>query len=157
MQSKTNVDFEKAKASAFRLLKYRLRSCEEIRQKLKQKNFSSNTIETLIGFLKEKKFLNDEEFTKEWISYRKQNNFGTKRIVYELRRKGIDKQTIGKFLDEVGNRYKDEEVIQNLARSKFEKILKSCRDPIKAKRRLYGYLSRRGYYPQDIQQVVNQL
>ena len=154
---KNNIDFEKAKLGAFRLLMYRLRSCDEIRQKLKQKKFLPQTIEKLIVFLKEKKFLNDVEFAKSWIKYRKENNFGNKKIIYELLMKGIDKQTINRLLNEVDSKYKDDRLIQELTKNKFERILKSCRDPIKAKRRLYGYLSRRGYYSQDIQQVISQL
>jgi regulatory protein len=52
---------------ALYLLKMRDRGTEEIRQKMKRKEYQSQEIEEVIKFLAEKKFLDDERFAKNLV------------------------------------------------------------------------------------------
>ena len=120
-------DFEKFYNLALRFLSYRPRSEKEVRDylKLKTSHFAKasrdkqnsesgteNNIELLINKviekLKEKKFINDEEFAKGWIESRlKFKPRSMKLIKFELRHKGIDDELIDRLIHD------SEFIIQN--------------------------------------------
>ena len=88
-------DFEKFYNSSLRFLSYRPRSEKEVRDKLKSKKASSEIIEKIITKLKEKKFINDEEFAKLWIESRTRFKPRSLRLIkMELKQKGIDDEII---------------------------------------------------------------
>src|SRR4030042_1258169 len=94
-------ELEKAKSSAFKLLSYRIRSCKEISDKLKDKGFSQDTIAAVIRDLKRIDYLDDYKFAKEFIESRLIHNpKGEKLLRYELLKKGVDKNTIDELLRE---------------------------------------------------------
>ena len=84
----------KAKNYSFLLLKFRPRSEGELTLRLKRKKFDEKVIRATIAFLKEKRFLNDNEFARAWIDYRLKKPLGFRLIQQELRRKGVDKKII---------------------------------------------------------------
>ena len=86
-------DFEKFYNLALRFLSYRPRSEKEVRDKLKTKKVEPLIIEKIIAKLKEKKFINDEEFAKGWIESRltyKPRSINL--IKRELLQKGISRE-----------------------------------------------------------------
>lgn len=88
-------DFQKFYDITLRFLSYRPRSEKEIRDKLISKKASLEIIEKIIAKLKEKKFINDEEFAKWWIESRlayKPRSINL--IKRELLQKGIDRELI---------------------------------------------------------------
>lgn len=144
----------KARAYAFLLLKYRQRSEQEIRERLSRKKFPEETIKETIVFLKEKKFIDDSLFARAWISERLQKAFGPRRLAQELKLKGIEKQVIENNLREIKERYNESEIARELAVGRFNR-LKNL-DSQTAKRRVYGYLLRRGFSPEIVIDVLNQ-
>lgn len=94
-------DFEKFYNQALRFLSYRPRSEKEVSDKLKIKYQKSNLkdlaliIDKVIQKLKEKKFINDEEFARGWIESRLRFKPRSLRLIkLELRRKGISDDII---------------------------------------------------------------
>jgi regulatory protein len=88
-------DFEKFYNASLKYLSYRTRSEKEVRDKLRTKNIEPEIIEKIIAKLKEKRFINDEEFAKQWIENR--NRFkprSARLIAMELKQKGIDPEII---------------------------------------------------------------
>lgn len=134
--------FQKAKNYAFLLLKYRIRSIEEMRQRLVKKNYDNDIIYSVIEFLKENEFLNDKYFARLWVKSRiNQRPCGRKFLIYELKKKGIDPVIIEDAVSII-----DEEAEYELAKKIAEKkflILK--KEYSKAKSKLYAYLLRRGF------------
>ena len=155
MNNKNRDSLEKAKNYAFLLLKFRLRSENEIRQRLKKKKFDTQIIENVVSFLKDKGFINDNYFAKTWVESRIKKPLGLRRLKEELKIKGIDKEIIEERINEIKKNYPEEEIIASIARERLKRIKDI--DPQKAKKRIYAYLLRRGFSPDIILDVVGQL
>ena len=145
----------KARQSAFRLLKFRLRSVDEIRQRLKKKKIPADIIEQTIRFLKEKEFIDDGIFAKLWLQSRLRRQMGFKRIIRELKEKGINPDIIEEITRETRKDYSEEKIVSDLARERLRKLKNVDRG--KAKQRLYGWLLRRGFSPEVVFDVVNKI
>ena len=88
-------DFEKFYNSSLRFLSYRPRSEKEVREKLKSKKAPSEIIKEIVTKLKEKKFINDEEFAKLWIESRLRFKPRSVHLIkLELKQKGISDEII---------------------------------------------------------------
>ncbi len=155
MNSKDSGSFLKAKEYAFLLLKFRLRSEKELFLRLKKKGFQEGIIEQTLIFLKEKSFIDDNLFAKSWIESRLKRPFGLRRIKQELKLKGLNKEIIDTKIEEAKKNYIEEDCVRRIAQDKFDK-LKGI-EPFSAKRRLYAFLLRRGFSPEIVIDVVNQL
>jgi regulatory protein len=154
-RSKVLDSFTKAKNYAFLLLKFRLRSERELYSRLKKKDFPESIIRKTISFLKEKGFIDDSVFAKNWISSRLKRPFGLRRITQELKLKGVDREVIAQQVQGLKGNYCEEKVVEEIARFKLNK-LKNV-EPQKARSRLYGYLIRRGFSSEVIIDVINKL
>ena len=139
---------EKARAYAFLLLKFRLRSVKEIHGRLKIKGFEEGIIKETVSFLKDKGFIDDRLFAKSWIDSRIKKPLGLRRIEAELRLKGISKEIIDSLISETKKNYCEPDLVAKIAKERLEK-LKGI-EPQKAKRRVYAYLVRRGFSPETV-------
>ena len=146
---------QKAKDYAFLLLKFRLRSENELRQRLKKKKFDADIIEMTLLFLKDKGFIDDNYFAKTWIESRIKKPLGIRRLKAELSIKGINKAIIDTQIDEIKKSYSEEDIVGGIAKDRLNK-LKGI-DPQKAKKRVYAYLLRRGFSPEVVIDVLNQI
>ncbi len=144
---------QKAKDYAFLLLKFRLRSENEIRQRLKKKKFDVGITEMTLSFLKDKGFIDDDYFAKTWIESRIKKPLGIRRLKAELSIKGINKTIIDSQINEIKKDYPEEDIVGGIAKDRLNK-LKGI-DPQKAKRRVYAYLLRRGFSPEVVIDVLN--
>ena len=145
----------KARQRAFRLLKFRLRSEDEIRQRLKRLIFPADVIEETVRFLKEKEFIDDGIFAKLWLQSRLRRQMGLRRIIRELKEKGISADIIEEITGEAKKGYSEEKIVSDLARERLEKLKNVERG--KARQRLYGWLLRRGFSPEIVFDVVNRI
>ncbi len=142
----SSPDFAKAKACAFRLIKFRLRSEYEMREKLASKSFAPETIGRVVDFLTKTGFLDDALFARLWVDSRIKKPLGPKRLRYELKKKGIKESLIEDTLAEALRQYSQEDAIRDIISRKLKAM--GSLDWAKIKARLYGLLLRRGY-PQD--------
>ena len=146
---------EIARAYAFLLLKFRLRSENELKVRLKQKGFSEELSQDTVNFLKDKEFIDDRVFARGWVASRLKRSFGLRRIRQELVQKGLDKEIIDNSLSQVKEHYNESQTVSQLAQQRFSK-LKGI-EPLKAKARVYGYLMRRGFSPDISSEIVKGL
>jgi regulatory protein len=140
--------------AAIQLLTHRPRSVRELRTRLRQKNFSAEAIDAAIEKLSGWGYLNDEDFARFWVENRQANRpRGGRLLAQELRIKGIDRETIRETID--ASEIDEPAVALDLARTK----LRSYRDlpPEVAKRRLAGFLTRRGFGYDAIKPVLDEL
>lgn len=151
---KRTESFAKARDYAFLLLKFRLRSENELSFRLKKKNFSEETAKEVVAFLKEKRFIDDNIFARAWLNSRLKRSLGLKRIKHELRQKGIDKAVIETEVGKVKG-YSETETVLELAKERLAKL--KAVEPVKAKRRVYAFLLRRGFSPEIVIDTLNQL
>jgi regulatory protein len=139
---------DKVKAYAFFLLKFRPRSEDEIRARLKKKRFDAKIIEETLSFLKEKGFIDDAYFARVWVESRIRKPLGIRRLKQELKLKGIDSGIIESQISEIKKSYPEDKIVSRLVEEKLDR-LKGI-DPQKAKKRVYSWLLRRGFSPEII-------
>ncbi|AEI44260.1 regulatory protein RecX [Paenibacillus mucilaginosus] len=145
----------RAYLDAVRLLSSRLRSVHEIRSRLKLKGYGPELITGTVDRLRREGYLNDAEFaqmlTKQRIvSQKKGRHF----IKQELQQKGIAKEEIQEAIAQV-----DEETEYEMARQLAEKRYagEMRKDPLKARRKIAGFLQRRGYPGSVVSRVLSGL
>jgi regulatory protein len=130
------------KAAALRFLKIRPRSIAELKEKLGGKGFSPTEIEAVVLEMMASGLLDDRAFTKSWINYRLARPFGFRRIIQELKAKGIDQELIEQAVAEVEG-YSPEAVALELAQRRWQRMPDI--DPLKKKKRVLDFLLRRGF------------
>lgn len=154
------LDIEAARVVAFRFLGYSARSRAEIEKRLERDEFPPEIITQVLGEMEASGYLNDTKFAQDWVEDRaERKRYGRTRLASELNRKGIDSETIHQALDTV-----DEE-------SEFRRALRAAEakwdtetlqrleflDRQTEKRRIAGFLQRRGFSWQTITQVLTVL
>ena len=144
-----------AKAVALRFLKIRPRSITELKEKLQGKGFSSTEIETTVLDLTASGSLNDRAFTKSWINYRLARPFGFRRIIQELKDKGIDKQTIEQAVAEIKGSYDPQKAALDLAQRRWQRL--PAIDGAKKKKKVLDFLLRRGFEADVVIGVLRKL
>ncbi len=143
---------QKARDYAFLLLKFRLRSENELIRRLEKKKFSAQIIKKTLFFLKEKGFIDDNYFAKTWIESRVKRPLGLRRLKQELIIKGIDKSIIDNQINEIKRNYCEEQIVTELTEGRLNK-LKGC-DPQKARKRVYACVLRSGFSPEIVIDVL---
>ncbi|MEW6556310.1 MAG: regulatory protein RecX [Elusimicrobiota bacterium] len=147
-----STNYQKAQKYAFWLLARRNHSEKEIREKI-GRNYDENVVEKVIEKLKILKLINDEKFAKEWTEYRLRNNKSKNFILRELNRKGITHEMAATILNSFS--IDETEVAYKIIRNKLPRYKKL--EPLKAKNKIYQFLTRKGFDYDTIEQVVNRL
>ena len=134
-----NQALARAKATAFQFLTTRARSVAEVRRRLALR-YTSNVVEEVIANFQERGYLNDFAFAEEWRHQRERSSpKGERQIRQELRRLGVEGEVVEEALtgfDAWQNAYR-------AAQSIAEKL--KTNDYAQFRRRLWGYLHRRGF------------
>ena len=147
LESKSNN--RRAYSKALYLLGFRDYSEKEMQNKLKL-DFTDDAIENTIEKLKEQKFLDDEKFANKYADVLIfEKKFSKKMAVYELTKKGIDKQISESIVDNIDIDEKDQ--IKDLISRKY----KDAYNNEKVKRRAIAFLQRHGYKIHDIFDIIN--
>jgi regulatory protein len=143
------------KAAALRYLKIRPRSIAELKEKLEGKSFSQTEIDTTVHELIASGLLDDRAFTRSWINYRLARPFGFRRIIQELRAKGLDQEIIEQAVAEIKGSYSPEKAALELAKRRWQRMPDI--DPLKKKKRVLDFLLRRGFEPEIALKVLRKL
>lgn len=92
------ADKEKTKKTAMEVaasyLANRMRTVEEMRKHLKEKEFSEKEIEETVNDLIGLKYLDDYAYAVRYYEYNTSKHRGSFRAMRELEEKGVDKQTV---------------------------------------------------------------
>jgi regulatory protein len=144
-----------AKAASLGFLKIRPRSIAELKEKLERKGFSTTQIKSAVLDLTASGLLDDRAFTKCWINYRLARPFGFRRIIQELKAKGIDQQTIEQAVAEFKDGYDPQKMVLELARRRWQRL--PAIDPLKKKKRVLDFLLRRGFEEDISMKVIKKL
>jgi regulatory protein len=123
-----------------------MRTEHELRKKLIDKGVNEDLCDKTIAFLKEYNYINDTEYARLYINDAFNNKkHGIRRILNDLRHKGIDENILEDVLADLELDFKSN--LASLIRAHAKNIdLASPKD----KNRLVGYLMRRGYNLNDI-------
>jgi regulatory protein len=141
-------ELARAKDAAYRYLTYRPRSRAEVGAKLRDKGFDEAVIQSTLSGLVRLGYLDDEKFARLWAESRvRLRAFGRRRIDRELREKGIDPSIVREALDGVFTVDQEIDIAQKAAAGKVKGM--QCLDRETRRRRLAGFLERKGF-PYDV-------
>ena len=141
--------------SALGFIKLRPRSVAELRGKLEIKGFEAVEIDQTLQWLQEIELLNDRSFTRSWIQYRLARPFGFRRIIAELKEKGVSQAVIDEEIQAVRPETDEAQTAFELAERRWKKL--TGVEPIKRKKRIFDFLVRRGFSPDIIFKTLKTL
>ena len=147
----------KARDSALNLLSFRARTGSELRRRLREKGFPDEVVERCVEDLAERGLVDDSAFAETFVRDRvRLRPSGARRLVQELRVKGVDADTAGEAIEEV---LRSEEVSElELARAAVRKWARRAgEDREKARRRLHGFLARRGFGGDTVREIMEEI
>lgn len=131
---------EKFIASAYRYLSYRPRSEKEVVDYLGRKGAKPGEVNRVVSRLKKEGYLDDQEFARWWVDQRQQFRPRSRYFLKsELAKKGIGAEITKEVLRDVDEQALVEEIILK------KKAQMVDLEPVKARKKLIGYLSRRGF------------
>lgn len=136
-----NLVYIKAQDSALNFLSYKARTEKEVRDKLKEKEYSEEISGRVIDFLIKYSYINDEKYCRMYISESTRlKQKGKFLIKMELLAKGIDEKTISFVMEDTEIDEVSGAVIL------INKKIKGFNDLTDKKRQsIYGMLQRKGY------------
>jgi len=142
---------KKARTQLFRYLSYRDRTGSEAEAYLKRKGYTESEARTAVTDLQEMGYLDDEAFTRDFISYRKARSFGPRRIRHELINKGLEKTSIEEFLATEDN---DQEELQTIRELLVKRVPADGKIDQRWLARQAAFLQRRGFRDRLIMTVL---
>jgi regulatory protein len=132
----------------------RPRSRAELADKLAAKHVPTDVTERLLDRFEEVGLVDDAAFAREWAQSRQASRGLARRALgVELRRKGIDPETVSEALEEVSGD-SERATAQALVRRKLRSL--GNVDDAARVRRLVGMLARKGYPPGMAYSVVRE-
>lgn len=143
---------------ALNLLSARAYTTRNLRRKLVQKEFAANEIESALARLAQSGLLDDRKFAAE---YARQKVVGggasIRRVKQELARKGIEPRAIDDAVAELlaEETIDQDAAIERLALRKLATL--SDADDATRRRRVFGFLARKGYELDDIKRVLSRV
>lgn len=146
---------QKAKDAAYRYLSYRARSVAEVRDKLKEKDFAAEVVAEVIADLQRQQLLDDREFARRWVEARLPRAYGARRLAEDLRHKGVAAGVVEEVLAEYAPTLDSSERTVALLSKQAWRYRGLA--PDKAKRRMLGFLARRGCDAEMARAAVEQV
>lgn len=144
---------EAAFQTALTFIAYKPRTVFDVRKKLSNGGYPGQIVETILEKLLEKDYLNDKQYAENWIENKSINKPRSKKLIrLELRQKNIDQEII----DDAVSQMDSEDKLAVRAAEKYHKRLSNFDEEI-FKRRLTGYLSRRGFSYSTTKPIVNEM
>ena len=127
----------------------------EMEQRLAREGFSAKAIETSIEELIHSGHIRDRKYAENWIVRRQKSNpRGKKLLKKELVNKGIDRETAEQVVAKVETEDETKVALQ-IAKKRMKQYTGL---PIHvAKRRLHGFLARRGFASETVRHVLEQI
>jgi regulatory protein len=143
---------------ALRILEFRPRSIAELRRKLLQKGQPPGEIEHVIARLVDQRILDDAAFARQFARAKLLGAGASRfRVAQELARKGVTRavaeQAITALQDDEG--IDSSAALHRVAEKKWMSL--STLDAFTRKRRLYAFLARRGFNPDEIRSAIGNL
>lgn len=147
-------EVSRATNQAVRLLGFRPRSRSEISTRLRRNGFSDEAISAAIEKMVDYGYVNDEDFASFWVENRQQHRpRGRRALKDELRERGVPPEIIDRAIDEAD--IDEFGAALELARQRSER-LQGLEHQV-WRRRLAGFLQRRGYGWDIVRQVLQEL
>jgi len=150
-EDKRNLN--RAKEYALRLLEYRERSEQEIKERMARKNYNERLIKSTIESLKNHNLVNDRRFARMWAESCLRRSYGRWKVQTDLNKKGIDKEIVEEVLRESYSKVDEVQIALALIQKKWPSLKKEENALL---RRVSEFLKRRGFPFEVIAEVIRQ-
>lgn len=149
-----NLIYIKAQDTALHFIGYKMRTVQEIRRKLAEKEFAKETIEEVIAFLEKYGYADDREYCRKYIReklrMKPKSGYALK---IELKQRGISPRIIDEVMgememDEAGDAFR---WLEKKSRGQWPP------ENEKKKKQLYDFLLRKGYSYDIIGEAFRQM
>jgi regulatory protein len=146
----------KAREAALVLLGFRARSAAELRRRLVQKGFDAGVAEACVADLAERGMVDDEAYAAAFVRDRvRLRPHGRRRLTAELRARGVDAEAAQEAVAEVwGAEGVSEADLARAAAARWRQ--RPGEETARARRRLHGYLARRGFGSEAARAVLEE-
>ena len=145
-----------ARRAAYQILARRGHSRLEVREKLQRRGFPPGIVSTVIKELEAGHYLDDRLFALTWAQGAvERRHLGPLAVRTGLRLKGIDREIIEEVLQKVYAEQDEEQVAGAIGRRRLECMQRG--GPEGSRRRLAGYLMRKGFTSEVIGKVLRSI
>ncbi|WP_099203238.1 regulatory protein RecX [Miniphocaeibacter massiliensis] len=135
-------------------ISYRNRTEKEIYDRLKKETNDEHVIENVIYYLKSITLIDDINFAKSFYdNKRRLNNWSSKKILYELKFKGINNFDLNEYFDDVYD------VDYSNAKFFIDKKINSWTkkyDKYKLKSKMYSFLTQKGFDYNIVNSIIEE-
>lgn len=122
----------------------RMRSVAELKRLLRNRCTEPEIIEQVVSRLKDQKYLNDSNYAAAYSSFRRDNEkFGRRRVITDLKAKGVHGDVIEKAIEDAYSGVKEEELARAFLKRKRLKQPANNKDAA----RIFRALVRAGFGP----------
>ncbi len=150
---RTEVLAKRAKKRAMHLLENMDRTEAQLREKLKQGFYPEDIVEEAIAYVKSFRYLDDARYAENYVRGQKGKK-SQRRIQMDLMGKGIKRELAAQALEEGYQQGQEQELILKWVQ---KKNYSSSQGDLKAKQKMYQFLLRKGFQPDDILHVLDYL
>jgi regulatory protein len=137
-----------ARNKAIDLLARREHSAQELRQKLKTRDYDADAIDEALQALQNDNLQSDERFTESYVNHRFNTGVGPLKIRHELRQKGVSDALVEEFLEPLSDQW-DELMTRQRARKYGAVIPNDYAERMKQAR----FLQNRGFSPESVMRL----
>lgn len=147
---------EKARSKGLGLIQFRPRSENELRQRLLRSGTNPANVEKLLAEFKRKGLLDDTRFSTYFATGRMMEKpEGRRLLLSRLKAKGVDQAVAGRAVEAAMEGRSELDLARELGVARLGRF-KGLNPPVR-QRRLFGFLSRRGFASDIVYQVVREL
>jgi regulatory protein len=138
------LEYSHALDAAIALLSQRARSLADLGRRLRRKGYSSSAVGAVVTKLSDLGLINDERFAEDLMdSLQRRENLGQRAIFDRMRREGLPQTVVARVTEERTDEDREAARALELARKRLSRMTDV--DPMKARRRVYAFLIRRGF------------
>ncbi len=150
-----NDSVSEARTAALRLLKFRPRSETELKTRLVEKGFGETAVQTVIADLRKSGLVGDERFARYFAAQQASSKpVGRRFLLDRLKAKGIEPVLAEEAVAAATGGKEEIERAREAASKRSASLASLPREA--ARRRLFGYLSRRGFSSEIVYKVVKE-
>jgi regulatory protein len=142
---------------ALNLLAFRARSARELQRRLEQKGVTRERAERVIAKLRDLGLVDDADFARQLTRSKLYAGASRRRVHQELFKRGVSREVADAAVEQVteDEGLGDDASIERVARKKWRTLVEL--DTVTRRRRLYGFLARRGFDADDVSRMVRLL
>lgn len=144
---------KRARLRAMHLLERMDRTEEQLRMKLKQGHYPQDVIEDALDYVKGYHYVDDFRYAQNYVR-RYKDKKSRRMMQLELQNKGVSKDLAAQALEEECSRENEHEQILQWVR---KKNYPSQEADLKEKQKMYRFLMRKGFCPNEILHVLDHL